>query len=397
MIYPINTSVPYFIPSIYNFYEDGKLSSYWDTIRLWGYNTKNGFGDTDFLNKIEKKQDATLPYERKVHHTRAMKATVDWKVGRQHRFAQRVDSLETLPKNFTPWVDTSVNEIASNIFKSKFSEKYSEFQSLIPLAELKETRGLIRTTADITERLLLELIAIKRGRGSVKRISHLASDAWLQYSFAINPTIGDIESLLDTIGDHLTRNDMMFNISKGFTKNRQSVVRGTNPSYLPDMTLNWSRSINEWVGYRYTGGYLLNLQSGNDYSTFKRFGLTYQSLPLVGWELTPFSWVVDYFTTMGDFLEETFTSQPGKSVFLCNTHKYTRVAITTGYFTPNAGNVKIVSQKVEPEISSYTYMKRTQQSALPHRALRFKTYDEIAYRSINKLLNLSSVLVGMRK
>jgi len=397
MIYPINKSVPYFVPSIYNFYEDGRLSSNWDTMRLFGYNTTAGFGDTDFLNKIEKRQDATLPYERKIYFCRGLKATADWKVGSQRRFAQRIDSLETLPKDYSPWVDASVDEIAVNIFKSKFSEKYSEFQSLIPLAELKETRGLIRTTADITNRFLLELLAIKKGKGSVKRISHLASDAWLQYSFAISPTIGDIEDLLDTIGDHLTRNDKMFNISKGFVKNRQSVTRGTNPSFIPDMTLNWTRTVTEWVGYRYTGGYLLLLRSGNDYSTRTRFGITATALPLVGWELVPFSWVADYFTTMGSYLEECFTTQPGKAVYLCKTQKYERVAITQGFLTPNAGNVKINSQKVVPEVSKYTYIKRTQQSALPHRALRFKTYDEITYRSINKLLNLSSVLVGMRK
>lgn len=397
MLYPLNKSVPYFIPSIYNQYENGKLQSYFDTIRLFGYNSKAGFGDTDYLNKIEKKVDATLPYEAKHHHVRALKVTADWKVGTARRFAQRIDSLETLPKNYVMVNDSTTDEIALQIFKSKFNEQYSGFQSLIPLAELKETRGLIRTTADITNRLLLELIAIKRGRGSVKRISHLASDAWLQYSFAISPTLGDIEDLLYVIGEHLTRNDKTFNISKGFVKKYQSSSVGSNSGYIPDMTLKWTREVFQEVGYRYTGGYNLRLLSGNDYSTASRFGFDFKSLPLVGWELTPFSWVFDYFTTIGEYLDETFTSQPGQTIYLCKTQKYKVIIITSGYLTPNAGNVKILSQEVKPEVFSYTHIKRTQLASLPHRSLRFKTRDEITYNAVRKLLNLSSVLVGMRK
>lgn len=397
MLYPLKKTEPYFIPSIYNQYESGKLQSYHDTIRLFGYNSKAGFGDTDYLNKIEHKQDATLPYERKIYHARVLKATADWKVGNASRFAQRIDSLEFLPKDYNIWNDTGTDQIALQIFKSKFNEQYSGFQSLIPLAELKETRGLIRTTADITSRFLLELLAIKRGRGSVKRIRHLASDAWLQYSFAISPTLGDIETLLHVMGEHLTRNDKTFNISKGFIKRRQSSSVGTKSGYFPDMSLDWRREVFEEVGYRYTGGYDLQLLSGNDYSTASRFGFTFESLPLVGWELTPFSWVFDYFTTIGDYLDETFTSQPGRTIYLCKTQKYKVVIITTGVLRPNTSNVKIRSQSVSPEIVSYNHIKRTQLASLPHRSLRFKTRDEITHNAVRKVLNLASVLVGRRK
>jgi len=387
-----------FVPSTYQLIDNNKLSSSWNTIRLVGYNTKDGWRDSNWQQKIAAKQDATLAYNRNFYHIRPHKAVVQWVVGKTERSATRVDSMRTLPLNYSFTEDAVTRDTALKIFKSKFSESYQDFQALIPLAEIKETRGLIRTTADITERLLLELIAIKRGRGNLKRISQLASDAWLQYSFAISPTIGDIEQLLTVIGDHLTRNDKTFNISKGFSKRwtASSKVRSYS-GYLPDMYLDYTTETFYDLGYRYTGGYNLNLSSGNDYHTYERFGLDFKQLPLVAWELIPFSWVWDYFTTMGQFLDDVFVAKPGQTVYLNLAKRYRITSITTGVFRPSATNVKIWHQSFEPEILSYFYFDRTGLASLPHRSLRFKTGDEISANFVRKLLNLSSVLVGMRK
>lgn len=376
---------------------DNKVVKNTKSVRLLGYNTRSGYSDSDYAMKIARKEDATLPYSRVFYHIRPMSVSSSWLRNKEENSSVRMDSLETLPKAYVMPSDSVTRDTALKIFKSKFNENYSDFQALIPLAELKETRGLIRSTADISYRLLSELIAIKRGRGSVKRISSLASDAWLQYSFAISPTIGDIDQLLTVIGDHLTRNDKTFNISKGFRKRWTESVRGSNPSFIQDQTLHYVREIQHELGYRFTAGYNLDLRSGNDYSTTERFGLDFRQLPLVGWELIPFSWVVDYFTTMGAFLDDVFVSKPGQTVYLCETRKYSRVAITTGNLTPNASNVKIWHQSVEPEIYNHFQFRREKLTSLPHRALRFKTADEVSQNFVRKLLNLSSVLVGMRK
>lgn len=398
MITSYTDSKPEFVPISEFVIENDKIQSNTKSVRLLGYNARSGYRDTDYKAKIALKKNATTSYSRAFYHIKPLVANSHWKVGSSiNRRAIRMDSLESLPKNYSIPSDTVTRDTALKIFKSKFNENYSDFQALIPLAELKETRGLIRTTAEITTRLISELIAIKRGRGNARRIAELASDAWLQYSFAISPTLGDVDQLLLTITDHLTREDKTFRISKGFTKKWTASNKGTNAGFVADQSLDYVQEIHYELGYRFTAGYNLKLSSGNDYNARTRFGLDFQQLPLVAWELIPFSWVADYFGTMGAFLEDVFVSQPGQTVYLCESRKYKRTAITTGKLRPNATNVKIWHQDISPEVFTHYQFTRTPLTELPHRALRFKTADEIATNSVRKLLNLSSVFVGMNR
>lgn len=377
----------------YQINSSGGIVSKIASVRKVGTCTQYGKSDPDWRTKIAKRVDATNWYERYHYSLKPLEVSASYKVNGVSGGGYRLDSPRSFPYGNVMPIDNTIGDQALAKFKSEFSENYSSFQSLIPLAEIKETRGLIRSSAALTERMLRELIAIKRGRGNLARIRKLAADVWLQYSFAISPTVNDVKDLLSVISDHLTREDKVLNISEGKTKEWQGSYTETVSNWINNCHGFMNTTDSFSLGYRYTAGYNLDLRSGNDYSALDRFGLSLGALPSVLWELTVFSWVADYFGTIGAYLEDVFQSPPGHTIYLCISKKYQQKSITHCTLIPATGSVKILSQKCEPEVFTFQGFKRTPLAALPHRALRFKTSDEIGKNAIKKLLNLSSILV----
>ena len=148
------------------------------------------------------------------------------------------------------------------------------------------------------------------------------------------------------------------------------------------------------LSYRYTAGYKLPFRSSNDYSVGKRYGLEIGALVPTLWELTAFSWLFDYFTTMGDYLEDTFITDLAQPIYVVLTKKYT---CSGRYDVLPAVGSWVKSSYIEGEQSTFdwTFVKRSSSGiSVPNRQLRFKTADEIGKNAVNKVLNLSSILVG---
>lgn len=115
------------------------------------------------------------------------------------------------------------------------------------------------------------------------------------------------------------------------------------------------------------------------------------------WELVPYSWVVDYFTTVGSFLDDTFVADQGKCIYVVECKKYTVKAMSTFVHVPNNSNCNIVSGYCEPAMAEWYSFRRTPLSKFPDRKLRFKTMAEIGgLGAFNKVLNLAAVLAGRK-
>jgi len=120
-------------------------------------------------------------------------------------------------------------------------------------------------------------------------------------------------------------------------------------------------------------------------------GFTWEALPSIGWEFIPFSWIGDYFTTAGSYLEDVFYSPPGSTIYVTLNRKYTYTSECALTHIAWKGG-KVLDQKSGLARVSFFSFDRQKLSSLPHRDLRFKTMDEVGLGSIKKLLNLAALL-----
>jgi len=142
--------------------------------------------------------------------------------------------------------------------------------------------------------LLLDIIrSAKRGRPPPWLSTHGAANGWLAHRFGVLPLISDINGALEILDGALDR-PMIFKVSttlKGVGRNDR-VIPHWNPLGPP------GRSINHWTtDYRASA----HVQVENP-GFQKAASLGLINVPALAWELVPFSFVVDYFINVGDWL-----------------------------------------------------------------------------------------------
>lgn len=291
--------------------------------------------------------------------------------------------------------DDALRDLALARLKRKLSSRSNQMNTLVPLVELRQFRGLITSLTFLTTDLFHALLKIKKSKG--KSAAQFAAHAWLTYSFAANPTLSDIKQLASTIHDVLNKSGGEAFTDYGVAKKQW---KSRSPTWQHSSLYGCNSDItvigNHKLSYRYVAGYNTPLRSANNYNAMQDFGLEIGSLVPALWELTAFSWLADYFGTFGDYLEDTFTSEPNKTFYVNLTKRYTMEG-QWDIGPPKNGMPKLTTQSSR-EGSKFIWdlTERTALSSLPTRALRLKTADEIGKNAMNKLLNLGSILVGGR-
>lgn len=286
--------------------------------------------------------------------------------------------------------DAALRDLALKRLKQKLSNRSNQVNLLIPTVELREMRGTLRALALSATDLIRALIEIKRSKGA--SAFQFASHAWLNWSFAIQPTLNDIQEISQSIDSFLNAKGEKFTdygaSKKSWMTSRRDVTPcnfGTTGSQFYQLQHNLS--------YRYTCGYHPKVRSANNYGYGAHFGLEFGAMIPAFWELTPFSWLMDYFGTMGDYLEDVFVSDSVNTIYVNLGRKYE----VSGQIFLNYVSTPITTQLSvdgRPGAFKMTQFDRSILSQLPTRSLRLKSVDEIGKSAVNKLLNLSSILVG---
>jgi hypothetical protein len=107
----------------------------------------------------------------------------------------------------------------------------------------------------------------------------------------------------------------------------------------------------------------------------------------LAWELVPYSFVIDYFTNIGDVINDTFIAGPTATSLMtseknvCLTHKTRRIVPTSGF----AVNGDISDESYES--GSFT---RALLATLPSRTFQFESFGSIG--KIKRVINLASIL-----
>lgn len=372
-----------------------------------GYFYKSGNRQQEWKSKIDLKQDASSDYDYSdAFSNNPMMVSEGWfRTAAGALINQNFAKTWVQPNTFLPssiptdfWV-TSTDDLALKRFKNKLANGSAQFKALVPLGEFRETMGLARTANKTISDLLKLLVGLKRR--NVREAAKIASDAWLQFSFAISPTISEMKNLMESLTEyHLSDEPRTINLKGGALTEWQTQVLSTQTAEACKGYYWYSDRARLEHTYTcvYTGGAKIALKNANDYSQSQHLGVTFGDIIPAAWELTPYSWLVDYFTTMGDYLEDTWTSDPGKLYYTCvsKTYRAKSVRVWTLKKDPNVTGNYVTTNVKGPYItvSERIIHQRRKLSALPHRALRFKGVDEVAANGVRRLLNLTSLLIG---
>jgi hypothetical protein len=193
-----------------------------------------------------------------------------------------------------------------------YDKMNADFKAFTALGELRESISMIKRRA-LSLRSLVDknraaaFVARAKAR-SLKQWIGTASDLWLEYSFGWKPLISDIQGLLKAVDeasqplsksasatyrDTIKRAVVQLNTS--YPTSGSQVEQTTFQQRVVEFGINWT------VGYKFVAA----SSDGIDEDNVVRLGISPQELIATGWELLPWSFLLDYFGTIGGFLNAT--------------------------------------------------------------------------------------------
>lgn len=244
----------------------------------------------------------------------------DWEtyVGTNHLTAYALTSVVSAGD-----LSTVDNQARTKVYKSL----RSGFSASTTLGELRETVHMIRHPAESLRKGVTSYVraakSIRDTSRTVKQFRKAISGTWLEYSFGWRPLLQDISSGFDAYRTELSgRTTIPF---KSTFRTEKSSPRALWLSHdvMYATKLDIYRSIRSEISVQYVGSFNVSKSS---YNRGFNFGATIPDFVPTAWELAPWSFLIDYFSNVGDVLNAYATSQ---LVSLRYAVKTTRVVTTT--------------------------------------------------------------------
>jgi hypothetical protein len=356
-----------------------------------GSDTRSGTKNPNWRVTIASGGDATSSYSRTLFKLKPTSYNIysedplSWSRGSGQMFG----GMLTFQPDYTVLKDQAIGRL-----KHKLRSKVGNAQLGPPIAESREIHRLVRQINGLGMSTFRALLAAKKSGG--KSVAKQFGNIWLGFGFGVNPLLQDIKSAADSILEYITREDRRIvvtaSISRDYNSMKDNAVSSSD--YISaHSSLGWFLSSNHVQGIRYVAGVNINVRAGSNYSMPDHLGLKIEALPSILWELTPYSWALDYFSTVGSWLDDVFYTLPVTVIYLSESYKYQCRTVAT----PKAINISGATSTLSgnPSVGVYTAFTRTKLApTLPTRSLRIKTVDEIANHGLTKLLNLGSVIAG---
>jgi hypothetical protein len=234
----------------------------------------------------------------------ASKTTGDVSHWSGYRAAYEVD----LPVPFSDLLDSTDAKARAN-FNAQFRKFSNAMSGGVFLGEMREALSMLRRpAASLSEGIGKYLGSVnKRSRSarnkpkpSVKEISKIAAESWLEYSFGWVPFVNDIQDAFKAL-DNLQKQPVSYKIAAGAQSESNTTDTTDYPTVFGYMAS--IRNVRKWhkTHIRYKGAVLIQPQvAAADYA--KNWGVHTSQFVATAWELLPWSFLADYFANIGDIL-----------------------------------------------------------------------------------------------
>lgn len=309
--------------------------------------------------------------------------------------------------------DSNVFGRAANRYLSEARKQVTRMSAPTFLGELKQTLRMLRRpmeaigqSADRYYRELSKRKLAEQRQRRRKGLPELPKDSpkwewlyavpglWLEYSFGWVPLMMDVEDALDAL-DSLTQKEMTVKISKGSQGAKlisQTLSSGSFPG-CNRLRHGFSERIREHTLVRYRGDVLS--QAATTYAEKgARWGFTPSEFLPTAWELLPWSFLVDYFVSIGDYLDSRFANTASLR-WTCETVRRTRTSEMLMWVDKKASEGSIPGGGLpvcEPGSPSRSFLKRVTlqrtPGVIPAPAVTFNFIDQ----SSKHLANMSALL-----
>lgn len=318
----------------------------------WRSDIKNGF-------------DATNAYS-------CTRSTIEPSVGRVSLYNDNVarysyDSIASnIPMPDNAWLFDSANNDRQNWLYKKFTQFTSPTQlgvAIYPREFMKSVESLrspfhslLGKTADYARkasairgkygvpRVARRLHGVKIPKRSFRSLSRDINNAYLEYTYGIQPLIHDIHDAIDEITSHHQRHEKRISAFAGYDRwydERSSLVNFFNA----DCDVVHEIRVRYADIYTTVTNATISLEIA---STGRNYGIDLASFLPNAWEVIPYSFVLDYFSNIGDALNAISLPTPHCRYGYTNTKRrivgtFVHTGIYSGsvpagysYFLPNS-------------------------------------------------------------
>lgn len=213
----------------------------------------------------------------------------------------------TVPSTPTGLSETKADNRAKELIVRKIRSKQTSFQGGTFLGELARTAQMIRRPATIVRRRLdnVHRVSFRDNLRQLKQMKpqqllDYAGDAWLTYQLGVAPLLGEIDDFVKTIAEN-TVGGPQWEVVRAVGEDRE--VNSRNPSLhhpssgYPRFEVAKTERSN--VSVRYIACIDVGLYATYN---FRRMGLAPTNWIPTIWELIPYSFVIDYFSNLGDII-----------------------------------------------------------------------------------------------
>jgi hypothetical protein len=202
----------------------------------------------------------------------------------------------------------NANSQALGILAQKSYKAQHELQGLTVIGELRETLGMIRHPGQAIYRGVGQYLGglKKVVKGTVPRSRKrmdLVADSWLEYSFGWKPLINDIKNGMKALAEYqvATKQNRRTVHAKGTDSAGDNNPIERSDRYGP-VDIKYRVRQHSQSTVKYTASVMVKTpdQAGG---FMQNFGLDWPSFVPTIWELIPYSFLVDYFTNIGDIVQ----------------------------------------------------------------------------------------------
>jgi hypothetical protein len=217
-------------------------------------------------------------------------------------FAGDVANIGTLNPSFTK----ADNQALIRAYKAIRQAQY-QISGPTFLAELRETIGMLkRPMKGLTEYAQGYVNVLKKRKARwPKSFSRVVADTWLEYSFGWSPFLSDVKSAAETLARF--HNDFRRSAVKAYGEDPIVIysgyeTRGYFGGAVPFIRSTDYRSIAKVI-YRVGIDAKMGYAEGSVNRIIELSGFQFQNVIPTIWEILPWSFMVDYFSNVGNVIE----------------------------------------------------------------------------------------------
>lgn len=226
------------------------------------------------------------------------------------RFAQSTNLSAAdvgLVSNFIPSFTTADNQALIRTYKD-IREAMYQISGPMFLAELRQTIGMLKSPCrSLVEYLqgYTNTLKKRKARSPRRSFDRVVADTWLEYSFGLSPFLSDIKAAAETLARFNL--DIRRAAIKGYGESSQVWAAGTVTTGTSNAGVFYRKVTNyrtdAKVIYRVGLAAQMGYNSGSTARIIELSGFQFQNFIPTVWEVLPWSFLVDYFSNIGDVIE----------------------------------------------------------------------------------------------